>query len=87
MRGVKSIRQLSGELAEKHGVSAEYGRRSITGYFNKFPTSTSIFSLKMSRHLNPIDNPSAGQKVIIDAVAYCPGNLTVGDVLALGDAS
>ncbi|EHH67590.1 hypothetical protein [Gluconobacter morbifer] len=87
MRGVKSIRELSAELAEKHGVSAEYGRRSIAGYFGKFPAERSLSRLKRSRELNPIENPSAGQKVIVDAVAYYPENLTVGDVLALGAKS
>ena len=87
MRGVKSILQLGEELAEKHGVTAEYGRRIIAGYFQKFPAAHLLLRLKQSRKLNPIENPSGAQKIIIDAVAYYPENLTVGDVLALGDAS
>ena len=87
MRGVKSIRQLGVELAEKHGVSTEYGRRSITNYLNQLPANWPVSYLKISRERNPIRKPSAGQKIVIDAVAYYPENLTVGDVLALGDAS
>ncbi|KXV00261.1 hypothetical protein AD929_11525 [Gluconobacter potus] len=87
MRGVKSIRQLGGELAEKHGVSAEYGSRCIRRYFSRLPSIWPVSYLKISRANNPIKRPSSGQKVIVDAVAYYPENLTVGDVLALGDAS
>lgn len=87
MRGVKSIRQLSAELAEKHGVAVEYGRRVLNSYFSKLPSVWPVSYLKISRANHPIKRPSAGQKIIVDAVAYYPENLSVGDVLALGDAS
>ncbi|MBF0858824.1 hypothetical protein HKD24_06300 [Gluconobacter sp. LMG 31484] len=87
MRGVKSIQQIGVELAETHGVSAEYGRRTVASYFNRLPRGWPVSYLKTSRANNPIKRPSAGQRIIIDAVAYYPENLTVGDVLALGDAS
>ena len=87
MRGVKSLRQLSAELAEKHGVAVGYGRRVLGSYFGKLPSFWSVSFLKISRANHPIKRPSVGQKIIIDAVAYYPENLIVGDVLALGDAS
>jgi len=41
--------------------------------------------VKTIRQLNPIEKPTVGQKIIIEAVAYYPENLTVGDMLALKD--
>lgn len=87
MRGVKSIRELSAELAEKHGVDAGYGRRVLNSYFSKLPSVWPVSYLKTSRFNNQIKRLTAGRKIIADAVAYYPENLTVGDVLALGDAS
>lgn len=87
MRGVKSIRQLGVELAVVHETSDDYGRRSLTAYFGQLPPEWTLEQCKRCREKTPIPNPSAAQRIIIDAVAYYPGNLTVGDVLALGDAS
>ena len=87
MRGVKSIRQLGAELAEKHGTTAEYAQRTVRAYFSRLHALRTVGWCKQVRALNPIENPSKGQSIIIDAVAYYPENLTVGDVLALGDAS
>lgn len=87
MRGVKSLRQLSAELAEKHGVAVEYGRRVLNSYFGQLPSVWPVSYLKICRVNNPIKRLTAGRKIIVDAVAYYPENLSVGDVLALGDAS
>lgn len=87
MRGVKSIRQLGAELAEKHGTTADYAQRVVAIYFRGLSELRTLGWCKRVRALNPIENPSKGQSIIVDAVAYYPENLTVGDVLALKDVS
>ncbi|GBR09423.1 hypothetical protein [Gluconobacter frateurii] len=87
MCGVKSIRQLGVELAEKHGTTADYAQRAMTAYFRGLSELRTVGWCKQVRALNPIPKPSKGQSIIVDAVAYYPENLTVGDVLALKDVS
>lgn len=59
---MKSIRQLGAELAAKHGVADEYGRRIIAGYFQKFLADRSLLYLKHSRALNPIETRLAPRR-------------------------
>jgi len=87
MCGVKSLRQLGVELAVRHGTTAEYAQRVIAIYFRGLSELRTLGWCKRVRALNPIKNPSKGQSIIVDAVAYYPENLTVGDVLALKDVS
>ncbi|GAN89889.1 hypothetical protein Gbfr_009_014 [Gluconobacter frateurii M-2] len=87
MRGVKSIRQLGAELAEKHGTTAEYAQRTVRAYFGRLHALRTVGWCKQVRALNPIENPSKAVSIIEDAVAYYPENLTLGDVLALKDVS
>ncbi|MFT9448402.1 hypothetical protein [Gluconobacter japonicus] len=84
---VKSIRQLGADLAAQHGTTAEYAQRAVTAYFRGLSELRTLGWCKRVRALNPIENPSKGQSIIVDAVSYYPENLTVGDVLALKDAS
>jgi len=87
MCGVKSLRDLGTELAEKHGAQPEFTRGLLHTYFGRFKSNYGVDQIQISRLLNPVRNPTTAQKIIIEAVASYPSTMTVGDVLALGDAS
>lgn len=87
MCSVKSLHDLGAELAEKHGAQPEFVHNVLRHYFEHFLPNYGVDQIQISRRLNPVKNPTTAQKIIIEAVASYPSTMTVGDVLALGDAS
>jgi len=91
MRGVKSIRQLGVEFGEKHRQSFDYAQDVLRTYFRRVraeaPEMRTIGHIQQVYRLRPPINPTPGERIILDAVAYYPENLTVAEVLALKDVS